>query len=101
MIISLRLIRLAITQDFMLPSENSIGEVEKSDFIYLSRPSKADNKELVIVTMPFMLLKILNKQLQYILEVPVIPDYLLLISNKDHFWLWQDFEVLHGYYQRA
>ncbi|CAG8634545.1 6059_t:CDS:2 [Paraglomus brasilianum] len=100
-IISLGLTRLAVTREFMLPSGNSIGEVEKTGLIYLSRPSKSDNIELVNITMPFMLLKILNKMLQYTSEGPVIPDHLLLIPNKDRPWLWQDFEVLHGYYQKA
>ncbi|CAG8767417.1 13659_t:CDS:1, partial [Funneliformis caledonium] len=99
-IISFGITRQTVRRDFLLPSWTSIGDVERAGLIFLIIPTETHSNDEFIIFIPFMLMKILNKMLlstAYLL----IPDELLLIPTKDRPWRWQDFESLHGYYQRA
>ncbi|CAI2176657.1 19229_t:CDS:2 [Funneliformis geosporum] len=82
-------------------SRTSIGDVERAGFIFLTKPTKTLSNNEFNTVMPFMLMKILNKMLLSFPEDLLLPDELFLIPTKDRPWRWQDFESLHGYYQRA
>ncbi|RIA91522.1 hypothetical protein C1645_821932 [Glomus cerebriforme] len=97
-IISFGLTRQIVERDFLLPSNTSIGDIERDGLIFLAIPENYPNIDKFIIIIPFMLLKILN---QMLLPHPFFPDELLLISTIDRPWQWQDFECLHGYYQKA
>jgi hypothetical protein len=96
-IISFGLTRQIVERNFLLPSNTSIGDIERDGLIFLATPENYPDNQFIII-MPFMWLKILN---QMLLPHPFFPDELLLISTTDRPWLWHDFECLHGYYQKA
>ncbi|KAG0305792.1 hypothetical protein BGZ99_001980 [Dissophora globulifera] len=95
-IISLGLTRMQITRKYILPSKKTVGEVERAGLLYLVA---ADSQEAdkVMVVMPFVLLKRLNRTL----NPPAFPDDLLLIPTKERHWGWEDFDTLLGHYQKA
>ncbi|KAF9426123.1 hypothetical protein BGZ76_002903 [Entomortierella beljakovae] len=95
-IISLGLIKIAITRDTLLPSGKTVGEVETTGMIFLASANLMD-KDYVVISMPFVQLKMLNRKLTR----PIIPDDKLVIPTKDNPWSWSDFENLLGYYHRA
>ncbi|CAB4436218.1 unnamed protein product [Rhizophagus irregularis] len=96
-IISFGLTRQIVERDFLLPSNTSIGDIERDGLIFLAIPENYPDDKFIIIV-PFMLLKILNQKL---LPNPFFPEEILLISTIDRPWRWQDFECLHGYYQKA
>ncbi|CAI2178094.1 8894_t:CDS:2 [Funneliformis geosporum] len=96
-IVSFGLTRQIVKRNFQLPSKTSIGDIERDGLIFLANPEGYPDDEFIII-IPFMLLKILNQKL---LPHPFFPDEFLLIPTTDRPWWWQDFECLHGYYQRA
>ncbi|CAG8678677.1 6523_t:CDS:2 [Funneliformis mosseae] len=99
-IISFGITRQTVRRDFLLPSWTSIGDVERAGLIFLIIPTETHSNDEFIIFIPFMLMKLLNKMLLFTAYL-LIPDKLLLIPMKDRPWRWQDFESLHGYYQRA
>jgi len=99
-IISFGITRQTVRRDFLLPSLTSIGDVERAGLIFLAVPTETHSNDEFIIVMPFMLMKMLNKMLLSTADL-LFPDELLLIPTKERPWWWQDFECLHGYYQRA
>jgi hypothetical protein len=96
-IISFGLTGQIVMRNFLLPSKTSIGDIERDGLIYLANTENHRDDEFIII-IPFMLFKILN---QMLLPHSFFPDELLLIPTIDRPWRWQDFEYLHGYYQKA
>jgi hypothetical protein len=97
-IISFGLTQQPVKKDFLLPSLASIGDAERAGLFFLASHSNDDE---FIIVMPFMSMKILNRMLLSYPGHSLFPDELFLIPTIDHPWQWQDFESLHGYYQKA
>lgn len=95
-IISLAITRQVIFRTFQLPSGATIGEVERDGLLFL--PPEGDG---LVIAMPFVYLKVLNEALVNSPEGRIFPGDLLLIPTVQRPWQWQDFEQLHGHYQKV
>ncbi|KAK3828337.1 MAG: hypothetical protein J3Q66DRAFT_322432 [Benniella sp.] len=95
-IISLAITRQVILRTFQLPSRATIGEVERDGLLFLSPEGDG-----LVITMPFVYLRVLNEALANSLQGRIFPSDLLLIPTVQRPWQWQDFEQLHGHYQKA
>ncbi|KAF9946160.1 hypothetical protein BGZ65_010014, partial [Modicella reniformis] len=95
-IISLAMTRHVITRSFQLPSGARIGDVERDGLLFLS-----PEQDGLVIVMPFVYLKVLNEVLGKSQEGRVFPSALLLIPTAARPWQWQDFEQLHGHYQKV
>src|SRR5262249_5046937 len=82
-IISFGITRQPVTREFLLPSGQSIGDIERDGMLYLSRVQCKPARDEFFIVLPFVMMKALNELLLTTSAGPVVPDHLLLIPTKD------------------